>query len=131
MMEEIMKYILKTSMICVVILLLTGCFPSQHLYKLTSCSPCSNDIAIGGELAFIEESTGGNWRLWVKQPSGLFSEMCIGTVENKVFSCDKCGPNTLKAYEISSSDCNFRNCMHIAVAGPGCPAPGTGIGGHD
>lgn len=131
-----MKNSLGIGTLLIIMLMLAGCFPSQRLYRIDYCDPatagCGSVIFKHSELVFAKETTGDNWRLWQKQPSGIFDEICIGTVDGNTFSCDKCGPGkTFLVKKAAPSDCSFGNCITIELNGPNCPGGGQGSAGHN
>lgn len=131
-MEELMKRLVEFSAICIVTFALVGCFPSQNLYRVIDCENCDQVIHKNAELAFIKETSGEDWRLWQRQSSGLFNQLCTGTVDGSEFSCDACGPGkTFTAKKTSSSNCDFDHCLKIDLYGPNCPSNGSGKGGHN
>jgi hypothetical protein len=128
-----MKRLLEVGTICIVTLVLAGCFPSQRLYKVEICddNECGKFV-VGSELALVKETSGDNWRLWQKKPSQILSEVCTGTINDNEFGCDACGPGkTLKITKANSSECGSSHCMKFELSGPNCPNGGSGKGGHN
>ena len=141
-----MKRIVEVGVICLVTFVVTGCmggpakfngagsFPSQSLYRVESCDPqlgCGVFVT-GSEFAIVRESSGDQWRLWQKKPSGILSEVCTGTVSADEFGCDLCGPGrTFTIAQVKSSECGYDKCVTFMQAGPNCPDSGSGKGGHN
>jgi hypothetical protein len=139
-----MKRLSGMSMAFVVILVLAGCavpdvytdsdgFPSQRLYQISCNEGECGVLENGGELAFVKETSGENWRLLLKMPEEKkFSEVCTGTINGDEFSCTRCGPSGhFTVVNLDSSECGFDHCVSFEHSGPNCPTEGIGKGGHN
>lgn len=133
--------------LCVFSMLLTGCccpptkpdppsFPSERVYEVESSTGALQGIMPpGSEFTFVKNNTGPQYRIWIKQPGGMFRELsdCEAPVQNGMFDCNHCGaPLSFRIFETEMA-CNYATCVHIVAdtATPVCPGGGNGTGGHN
>jgi hypothetical protein len=134
-----MKRIFEIGIVCIVGLLLAGCwsFPGHRVYKVESCANDECGLLMkDSELALVKETKGDNWSLLHHKPTATeraFSEVCTGTVDDDKFACDFCdgpAPDIVIKKANSSSCSNHADCVRIEMSGGiGCPDGGQVIGG--
>ena len=138
-----MNTLYKTVALCLAVLVLTGCFPSERKYVIKECSPATSGLCglmpPNSEIAFVKNSSGPNYKIWINQKPDLTNGPmlvlpdCEAPVSSNKFECAHCGPpKSLKIAPVSGSDCGFDKCVSIdANTTTGCPAGGTAKGGHN